>query len=186
MKNQLQAANLDEKVLKRQMAIIDSMTPRERPQPRSAEGEPQAPHRGRLGHQARGHQPLAEDAPRHGRHDEGDERRQARADGRARADDGLRRRHAEPEEMAKLAEKMPGGLPPGNARRASRRACREDARPAAEFPRTFPAWAETAGLGDSRPGKEEIAIIEHEKGNRMSLKIRLARAGTKKRPSITS
>src|SRR5918994_3360159 len=33
MKNQLAAANLDERVLKRQMAIIDSMTPRERRNP---------------------------------------------------------------------------------------------------------------------------------------------------------
>jgi signal recognition particle subunit SRP54 len=33
MKNQLAAANLDEKVLKRQMAIIDSMTPQERRHP---------------------------------------------------------------------------------------------------------------------------------------------------------
>ncbi len=33
MKNQLNAANLDEKVLKRQMAIIDSMTPQERKHP---------------------------------------------------------------------------------------------------------------------------------------------------------
>jgi signal recognition particle subunit SRP54 len=33
MKNQLAAANLDERVLKRQMAIIDSMTPKERKSP---------------------------------------------------------------------------------------------------------------------------------------------------------
>jgi signal recognition particle subunit SRP54 len=33
MKNQLAAANLDERVLKRQMAIIDSMTPQERKHP---------------------------------------------------------------------------------------------------------------------------------------------------------
>src|SRR6266540_7101432 len=33
MKNQLAAANLDERVLKRQVAIIDSMTPRERRSP---------------------------------------------------------------------------------------------------------------------------------------------------------
>jgi signal recognition particle subunit SRP54 len=33
MKNQLAAANLDERVLKRQVAIIDSMTPRERSHP---------------------------------------------------------------------------------------------------------------------------------------------------------
>jgi signal recognition particle subunit SRP54 len=33
MKNQIASANLDEKVLKRQMSIIDSMTPRERRNP---------------------------------------------------------------------------------------------------------------------------------------------------------
>jgi signal recognition particle subunit SRP54 len=33
MKNQIASANLDEKVLKRQMAIIDSMTPKERRNP---------------------------------------------------------------------------------------------------------------------------------------------------------
>src|SRR5262245_64122869 len=33
MKNQLAAANIDENVLKRQIAIIDSMTPRERRNP---------------------------------------------------------------------------------------------------------------------------------------------------------
>src|SRR6202165_2685871 len=33
IKNQLASANLDESLLKRQMAIIDSMTPRERRQP---------------------------------------------------------------------------------------------------------------------------------------------------------
>src|ERR1700750_496936 len=33
MKNQLAAANLDERVLKRQVAIIDSMTPQERKNP---------------------------------------------------------------------------------------------------------------------------------------------------------
>ena len=47
-------------------------------QPRSPQGQPQAPHRGRLGHEARRHQPPAQDASRHGRHDEGDgERRSA-------------------------------------------------------------------------------------------------------------
>jgi signal recognition particle subunit SRP54 len=33
MKNQLAAANLDDRLLKRQVAIIDSMTPRERRSP---------------------------------------------------------------------------------------------------------------------------------------------------------
>ena len=38
-----------------------------------------------------------------------------------------------PEEMQKLAEKMPGGLPPGMP--GAPRIAAEDARPAAEFPR---------------------------------------------------
>ena len=56
MKNQLAERNLDETVLKRQMAIIDSMTPQERQESRRAQSQPQAPHRRRLRHQARGHQ----------------------------------------------------------------------------------------------------------------------------------
>ena len=43
---------------------------------RRPEGEPQEAHRGRLRHQGRGDQQAPEDAPDHGRHDEGDGRRQ--------------------------------------------------------------------------------------------------------------
>ena len=140
MKNQLAAANLDEKVLKRQMAIIDSMTPRERRNPDLLKASRKQPHRGRLRHQARGHQPAAEDASRHGRHDEGDERRQARSDGRPRADDGLWRRHAEPGRDGEARREDARRSAARNAGRAAGPA-RKDAGPAAEFPRNAPrSW----------------------------------------------
>ena len=50
MKTQLENANLDERVLKRQRAIINSMTPAERRNPDILEGLPQEAHRGGLGH----------------------------------------------------------------------------------------------------------------------------------------
>jgi signal recognition particle subunit SRP54 len=113
MKNQIANAGLDEKILKRQMAIIDSMTPKERRNPdvlkasrkrRIAEGSGTKPedinrllkmHRGMadmmkmMANQKRG--PMAGLAQMMG------------------FGGGM----PNPEEMAKLAEKMPGGLPPG-------------------------------------------------------------------------
>src|ERR1043165_7962319 len=113
MKNQIANAGLDEKILKRQMAIIDSMTPRERRNPdllkasrkrRIAEGSGTRPedinrllkmHRGMadmmkaMASQKRG--PMAGLAQMMG------------------FGGGM----PSPEEMQKLAEKMPGGLPPG-------------------------------------------------------------------------
>jgi signal recognition particle subunit SRP54 len=113
MKNQIANAGLDEKILKRQMAIIDSMTPRERRNPdvlkasrkrRIAEGSGTRPedinrllkmHRGMadmmkaMVNQKRG--PMA---------------------GLAQAM-GFGGGMPSPAEMQKLAEKMPGGLPPG-------------------------------------------------------------------------
>jgi len=113
MKNQIANAGLDEKILKRQMAIIDSMTPRERRNPdllkasrkrRIAEGSGTKPedinrllkmHRGMadmmkaMANQKRG--PMAGIAQMMG------------------FGGGM----PSPEEMQKLAEKMPGGLPPG-------------------------------------------------------------------------
>ena len=153
-------------------------------QPRSAEGEPQAPHRGRLRHQARGHQPAAQDASRHGRHDEGDERRQARADGRPRADDGVRRRHAEPGRDGEARREDAG--------RTAARTCpaRRGGLPAKmpglppNFPGPCPASGRRCPASADFPALERRneRQSEHQKGNRMSLKIRLARAGTKKRP----
>ena len=102
--------NLDDSVLKRQVAIIDSMTP-ERAQSRRPQGEPQEAHRRRLRHQGRGDQQAAQDAPDHGRRDEGDGRRQARPDGGLAQMMGMGGGMPSPEEMAKLAEKMPGGAP---------------------------------------------------------------------------
>ncbi len=49
------------------------------PHARPAQGQPQEAHRGRLRHQARRHQPAAEDAPADGRHDEGHGRRASAA-----------------------------------------------------------------------------------------------------------
>ena len=66
----------------------------ERRNPGHPQGQPQAPHRRRLRHQAGRHQQASENAPHHGRHDEGDGRRQARPDGGPRQYAGLRRRHA--------------------------------------------------------------------------------------------
>ena len=81
-------------------------------EPRRAQGEPQEAHRRRLRHQGRGHQPHAQDAPDHGRRDEGDGLGQARADGGPRQHARARRRHAEPGADAEAArEQMPGGLP---------------------------------------------------------------------------
>ena len=48
------------------------------------QGEPQEAHRGRLRHQGRGDQQAHQNAPRHGRHDEGHGERQARSAGRPR------------------------------------------------------------------------------------------------------
>ena len=124
MKNQLAAANLDERVLKRQMAMIDSMTPKERRNPDILKAKPQEAHRGRLRHQGRGHQPAAQDASQHGGRDEDDGLgRQARADGRARQHAGAGRRHAEP------ASRWPS-LP---------RRCRADCRPGCRVCRALPA-----------------------------------------------
>src|SRR5215213_6206863 len=113
MKNQIANAGLDEKILKRQMAIIDSMTPKERRNPdvlkasrkrRIAEGSGTKPedinrllkmHRGMadmmkaMASQKRG--PMAGLAQMMG------------------FGGGM----PSPEEMQKLAEKMPGGLAPG-------------------------------------------------------------------------
>src|SRR6202020_389335 len=116
IKNQLAERNLDETVLKRQVAIIDSMTP-------------QARHRRRLRHQAGRHQSAAENASHHGRRDEGHGRRQARPDGRPRQYARLRRRHAEPGRDGEARRKDAWRIATRHARRAGR------PWPAAEFPR---------------------------------------------------
>ena len=157
MKNQLAERNLDE--TRAQAADGDHrFDDAERAaQSGRAQGKPQAPHRRRLRHQARGHQPASENAPHHGRRDESHGRRQARADGGAR-------QHARlggggmpsPEQMAKLAKKMPGGLPPGMP---GAPACRRIAGLAAEFSRAA-GRSETSGR-PARPSGSGKQPREH-------------------------
>ena len=192
MKNQIASANLDEKVLKRQMAIIDSMTPRERRNPdllkasrkkRIAAGSGTKPED--INRLLKMHRGMADMMKAMGG-------AKARADGRPRADDGLRRRHAVARKRwQKLAEKMPGGLPPGMPRRG--RPAADDARPAAEFPRNA---ARRLRLGKMRsafggfPGLEkEIANDSGENQKRktpMSLKSGWPARAPRSARSITS
>src|SRR5882762_1424052 len=113
MKNQIAAANLDEKVLKRQMAIIDSMTPRERRNPDLLK----ASRKRRI---ASGSGTRPEDINRLLKMHRGMADMMKAMSGAKRGPmAGLAQMMGfgggmpSPEEMAKLAEKMPGGLPPG-------------------------------------------------------------------------
>ena len=154
MKNQIAAANLDDKMLKRQVAIIQSMTPQRAPQPRPPQGEPQEAHRGRLRHQGRGDQQAPEDAPRHGRHDEGDGRRQARPARRPRQCARHGRRHAEPrsagearrEDAGRNARSSAWWLTWWSARRSSRWAAGRGARGLPGAPKS-PGATGLPGLG---------------------------------------
>src|SRR5436853_1766312 len=145
MKNQIANAGLDVKILKRQMAIIDSMTPRERRNPdllkasrkrRIAEGSGTRPedinrllkmHRGMadmmkaMANQKRG--PMAGIAQMMG------------------FGGGM----PSPEEMQKLAEKMPGGLPPGMPGAPGMPARMPGLPP--NFPGTMPGLGVKPGLG---------------------------------------
>ena len=76
MKDQLASANIDDKVIKRQRAIILSMTPQRAAQPRYSQSLAQEAHRGGLRHQGRGCQPAVEAASPDRRHDEADGQRQ--------------------------------------------------------------------------------------------------------------
>jgi signal recognition particle subunit SRP54 len=113
MKNQIANAGLDEKILKRQMAIIDSMTPKERRNPdvlkasrkrRIAEGSGTRPED--INRLLKMHRGMAD-------------MMKAMSGAKRGPMAGLAQMMGfgsgmpSPEEMAKLAEKMPGGLPPG-------------------------------------------------------------------------
>ena len=109
MKDQIANAGFDDKMVKRQRAIISSMTAARAPQPASAQrrfaqGQPQEAHRRRRRRPGRDGQPPAQAAPPDGRHDEGDGRQGRQGhDGQARPDDG-HGRHAEPRRDRRLAE----------------------------------------------------------------------------------
>jgi len=114
MKNQLAERNLDETVLKRQMAIIDSMTPQERKNPdvlkasrkrRIAAGSGTKPED--INKLLKMHRTMSDVMKAMGGAKRGPMAGLANMLGFGGG--GM----PSPEEMAKLAEKMPGGLPPG-------------------------------------------------------------------------
>ena len=91
------------------------------PEPGYPQGQPQEAHRRRRRPEGRGGQQAPEDAPEHGRHDEGHGLGQARPDGRHRAGDGLwRRRHA----LARTDEGAGGKNAGRTPRQAACRRCR--------------------------------------------------------------
>ncbi len=103
VKKQLDAANLDDRILKRQQAMIGSMTKGRAQEPETAQRLAQEARGGGLGHERAGHQQAGEDAPADGRHDEGD---------------GQEARHLQPDVRLGPPPEMPaelpaGGLPPG-------------------------------------------------------------------------
>ncbi len=111
MKNQLASANLDERVLKRQMAIIDSMTPKERRNPDVLK----ASRKKRI---AAGSGTKVEDINRMLKmHRSMSDVMKAMGSGKRGPMAGLANMLGlgggmpSPEEMQKLAEKLPGGLP---------------------------------------------------------------------------
>jgi len=117
MKNQLAERNLDEKVLKRQMAIIDSMTPAERRNPdllkasrkrRIAAGSGTKPED--INRLLKMHRTMADVMKAMGGAKRGPMAGLANMLGLG---GGVGGGMPSAEEMAKLAAKMPGGLPPG-------------------------------------------------------------------------
>ena len=116
MKNQLAERNLDETVLKRQMAIIDSMTPAERRNPdvlkasrkrRIAAGSGTKPED--INKLLKMHRTMADMMKAMGRNAGAKRGPMAGLANMLGFGGGM----PSPEEMAKLAEKLPGGLPAG-------------------------------------------------------------------------
>ncbi|MGY4424263.1 signal recognition particle subunit SRP54 [Bradyrhizobium sp. JR6.1] len=127
MKNQIAAAGIDDKIIKRQVAVIDSMTRQERKNPDILKASRKKRIAAGRRPERRAGQQALEDAPEHGRHDEGHGKRQARPARRHRAGDGLWRRHE-----AALGRGDEG------ARREDAGRCRR--RPA-QFAEGFTRWA---------------------------------------------
>src|SRR6185503_15816495 len=145
MKNQIAAANLDEKVLKRQMAIIDSMTPRERRNPdllkasrkrRIAEGSGTKPED--INRLLKMHRGMADMMKAMSGAKRGPMAGIAQMM-------GLGGGMPSAEEMQKLAEKMPGGLPPRMPGAPQGTPAKMPGLPL-NFPGTLP------GLGPKMPG----------------------------------
>ena len=116
MKNQIAEKNLDEKVLKRQMAIIDSMTPKERRNPdvlkasrkrRIAAGSGTKPED--INRLLKMHRTMSDVMKAMGGAKRGPMAGLANMLGLGGGGGAM----PSPEQMAQLAAKMPGGLPPG-------------------------------------------------------------------------
>ena len=151
MKNQIAERNLDEQRAQAPDGDHRFDDAAGAPQPGRPQGKPQEAHRGRLRHQGRGHQPAAQDAPHHGRRDEGDGRRQARPAwpasptcwASAAACRARRRWQSSPRRCRAACRR--------NAGRA--RPAADDAGPAAEIARACRRHARTLpGLGGELPG----------------------------------
>jgi signal recognition particle subunit SRP54 len=137
IKNQLAERNLDEKVLKRQMAIIDSMTPKERRNPdilkasrkrRIAAGSGTKPED--INRLLKMHRTMADVMKAMGGAKRGPMAGLANML-------GLGGGMPSPEQMQKLAEKMPGGIPGA---------------PAGGLPPNFPGLPGAGGLPPKFPG----------------------------------
>ena len=140
MKNQIAAAGLDDKLLKRQMAIIDSMTPKERRNPdilkasrkkRIAAGSGTTPEA--INKLLKMHRGMADMMKVMGSGKRGPLAGLAQAMGFGAA-------MPTPEQMAELAKKMPGGgLPPNMPGMPT-------------LPPNFPGTPGLPGLGGKFPG----------------------------------
>ena len=135
IKNQLAERNLDDSVLKRQMAIIDSMTPGERKHPDILKASRKKRIAAGAGSKVEEVNKLLK------MHRTMADMMKAMGGGKARGPmAGLARMMGmgggmpSPEEMAKLAEKMPGGLPPGMPRHAAGDAGRRRASGSRQIP----------------------------------------------------
>ena len=157
------------------------MTPQERRKPGGAEGEPQQARGGGRGYPGGGRQPPAEDAPADDRHDEEDGPGQRCPLGRMLGGmgGGGGMPQMDPAALERLARggALPGGLGmPGGLPGLERSRCAQAPRP-----RRRPS-------GFARPAEEEMidsdnhTKISNQGTTFMSLKLRLARAGAKKRP----
>ena len=70
MQKQMAEAGLDDRMIRRQIALIDSMTKKERANPRPPPGQPQEAHRARRRARGLRAQQAPQAAPADGRHDE--------------------------------------------------------------------------------------------------------------------
>ena len=200
IKSQMAERNLDDSVLKRQMAIIDSMTPGERKHPDILK----ASRKKRI---AAGSGTKVEEVNKLLKmHRSMADMMKVMGGGKARGPMaglaqmmGMGGGMPSPEEMAKLAQKMPGGA--ADCRRTCpvcRRACPAAARAfpdfrasansralaaeAAESCRRRADCRRTSSRRNNASTRTQTNVNHSEKGLPMPVVIRMARAGTKKRP----